>query len=104
MELAFETKPLREMCESEEKAKRQLGAKVAAMLKQTLADLRAAASMEDLPFGKPRIEGRNCILDLTAGYQLTITPNHTKNPMLTSNAVDWTKVSRIKILRIGAPA
>ncbi len=53
LELAFATKPLRELCESEAKAKQKLGAKIAAVLMHRLADLRAAYSIGDLPIGKP---------------------------------------------------
>jgi hypothetical protein len=49
LELAFETKLLREICESEQKARQELGIKVAEALKRRLADLRAATSVEDLP-------------------------------------------------------
>jgi ribosomal protein L29 len=88
LELAFETKPLREICESEHKAKQELGAKVAEELKRRLADLRAAASVEDLPVAKPRKISGTCIFDLAEGYRLVVAPNHTKNPLLKSGTVN----------------
>ena len=44
LELAFESKELRDVCENEAEAKRQLGDSVAEMLKHRLADLNAATS------------------------------------------------------------
>ncbi len=49
LELAFETKRLREICENEEIASQELGAEGAERLKHRLADLRAAGSIEELP-------------------------------------------------------
>ena len=100
MELAFETKLLREICESEETAKRELGTKVAEELKRRLADLRAAASVGDLPVAKPRKMSETCVFDLADGYKLSFSPNHSNNPLLKSGKIDWAKVARIKILSI----
>lgn len=49
MQLAFETKRLRDICENEERAADELGTKVAEQLKRRLADLRAAESIEEMP-------------------------------------------------------
>ena len=97
MELAFATKPLREICESEDKAKQKLGTKVAAVLKHRLADLRAAATMSDLPVGDLTKNADVCILKLNSTVQMTLCPNHVSKPVLKSGDVDWTKVTRIKI-------
>ena len=48
MELAFSTKALRAVCESEERAVRELGVDLASILKRRLADLRAAGNATDL--------------------------------------------------------
>jgi hypothetical protein len=100
LELAFETKPLREICESEHRAKQELGAKVAEQLKRRLADLRAALSIDELPVAKPRKASGTCIFDLPEGYQLIVAPNHPRNPILSSGAVNWAEVTRIRIIRI----
>ena len=55
MEIAFNTKSLRAICESEAKAKRELGPSVAGILKHRLADLQAAKSANDLVAGQPRM-------------------------------------------------
>lgn len=104
MELAFDKKSLRELCENAEKAKRKFGVRVAEKLKRRLADLRAATSVKDLVAGRPReLEGtkyRHIAIDLCEDYRILFCANHNVIPVLESGDVDWSKVSRIKILRI----
>jgi hypothetical protein len=54
LELAFESKALLTLCESESRACSELGADVAESLKHRLADLRAARTATDLLVGRPR--------------------------------------------------
>ena len=93
LELAFDTKSLRDLCENEEKARRELGPEVAEKLKHRLADLRAAESVKDLVVGQPRevkSADPGCFLvDLANGCRLTFCANHLKVPKLTSECVDW---------------
>lgn len=104
MELAFNSKSLRTICESERQAKLELGDAVAEILKHRLADLRAATSVKDLVAGRPRVlDGaalQQMVVDLRDGYRIVFTANHTKNPMTETGDLDWERVSRIKILRI----
>jgi hypothetical protein len=105
LELAFDSKSLRDLCEKEAKARRELGPEVAQKLKHRLADMRAAESPKDLIVGRPReTESANpgCfVIDLAAGLLLSFCANHKRVPLLTSGGVDWSKVNRIKILAIG---
>ncbi len=102
MELAFDSKSLRAVCENEAEAKLELGATVAEILKHRLADLRAATSVKDLVAGRPRISAdrEHMIVDLCDGYRIVFKANHPKNPKSDTEDVDWERVSRIKILRI----
>ena len=103
MELAFDSKELRSICESEEDAKQQLNSFVVESLKHRLADLRAAISIKDLVAGKIRPldnSDQQMVADLSDGYQLIFCANHPKNPLLESGNLDWSRVSRIKILGI----
>lgn len=104
MEIAFESKQLREICERESKAKREFGNKVAEGLKRRLADLRAADSMADVAAGNAREvtadAGPVMVIDLCDGYAIIFHANHLKNPLNDSGAVDWSCVSRIKVLRV----
>lgn len=101
MELAFETRALRDLCESEQKAKKALGAEVASKLIRRLADLRATRTNDEMPFGRPRKFGDKLFLTLSATFKLVVTANHINNPTYPSGAVNWSKVTRIKLARIG---
>lgn len=104
LELAFAEKQLRKLCENDAIARRKLGIKVAEKLKRRLADLRAATCVNDLVAGKPReLEGdcqNQMAVDLCDGYNIVFCANHNAAPLLKSGAIDWARVSRVKILRI----
>ena len=104
LELAFETKPLRSVCEIEAQAKLEFGSRVAEFLKHRLADMRAAASVTDLVVGKPRIVGgsggQEMAVDLCDDFRLVFKSNHIRRPTIGVVEVDWSRVTRIKLLRI----
>ena len=81
-----------------------LGPKMAEALKRRLADLRAARYVGDLLAGSPReLDGadqRHMAIGLTDGHRMVFAANHTRNMLTEAGRVDWTMVSRIKVLRI----
>jgi hypothetical protein len=105
VQLAFHSAWLRTICESERIAKDELGGAVAEVLKHRLADMAAATSVTDLVAGRPRVLGGTAkdqmAVDLCHSYVITFVANHTKNPITETGDMDWKRVSRIKILRIG---
>ena len=105
LELAFDSKSLRAVCENEAHAQHELGMEAAEVLKHRLADLVSATSVEeDLVAGSPRVlegtDDRCMAVDLCGGYRMVFCANHPKNPTGPTGKIDWLKVSRIKILRI----
>jgi len=104
LQLAFETKSLRDICENEAQAKVKLGETVAETLKHRLADLQAATSVKDLVAGRPRTMSgsaeKTMLVDLRDGYNLVFTANHPNNPVKQDKTVDWERVSRVKIMSI----
>jgi hypothetical protein len=100
VELSFETLDLRNVCESEAKAKRKFGTAVANSLKRRIADLRAAPSVKDLPVGKPNLGSGTYVFELTEGLVLRVIPNHVRDPKLPTGDVNWAKVTHIKISAI----
>lgn len=102
--LAFESKSLRTICESEAHAKSELGPTVAEVLKHRLADLRAATSVKDLVVGQPRVwdsaDHQTMVIDLCDGHRMVFCANHLNNPVANPGKLDWPRVSRIKILKI----
>ena len=106
MEIAFNKKSLRKLCEDENLARWSLGAIVANKLKARLADLKAARCIDDVRAGTPRIiPGRRnsrVQINLTEGYRIRLVVNHNIFPTVSggSGLVDWSNVSRIKIVAI----
>jgi len=102
LELAFESQSLRAICEDEDRARQELDPDVAEMLKHRLADLRAAKTPKDLLAGHPRVDesGSWMIVDLSGDSRIVFKANHVKNPIGENGELDWSRVNRIKILRI----
>jgi hypothetical protein len=100
LELAFETKALRDICESKSIAKAKLGVKVADALRRRLSDFRSVDSIDELPFAKLKKNSNFVTLDLPDDWQLVATGGHGDNPKLASGKTDWAKVTRLKITRI----
>jgi len=101
--LAFASKSLREICETEERALRHFGKKVTESLKHRLADLEAAPTTADLIAGRPQLQNPsgNYAVRLADGFCLEFAANHVKNPVDKNGDVDWKRVSRIQVVRIG---
>jgi hypothetical protein len=102
LELAFESQALRTICEDEDRAREELDPTVAEMLKHRLADLRAAKTPKDLLVGHPRVGDDSgwMVVDLAGDSRIVFKANHVKNPVGKDGELDWSRVSRIKILRI----
>lgn len=102
MELAFEAKELRDICENEAEAKSRLGDSIAKTLKRRLADLDAATSPKDLLAGRLRLgkDGKTMVIDLCEDHRIVFAANHPDDPATADGDLDWAKVRRIRILRI----
>jgi plasmid maintenance system killer protein len=104
LELAFDSKSLRTICENESKAIEEFGPKVANALKHRLADIRSATSYRDLLAGDPRVvdhpNGERLVINLCDGYRMIVRPNHPNNPKTDFGTISWPKVSRVKIIQI----
>lgn len=104
MEIGFDTKKLRSICESNLDAQRKLGNEVAEVLQRRLADLRAATNIGDLVANPPtEVDGEvpeHLGIDLPSGYQIIFSANHPKKPITESGILDWSRVNRVRILDI----
>ena len=71
--------------------------------KHRLADLDAAPAPTDLIAGRLQLQNPtgNYSVRLVDGFCLEFAANHVKNPLDKNKNVDWKKVSRIQIVRIG---
>ena len=106
MQLAFQTQSLRTLCEDAEAAELTLGRLVARELRNRLADLRAVTVIEELPAGNVACRGRGAdeavMIDLGASASLELVPNHPTQRLTAQGRVEWNRVSRLKVVRIGA--
>jgi hypothetical protein len=101
LQLAFETKHLRTLCESSADAISELGQEVTYALMQRLADISSAVSIKDILLGHPQaFDNGDLVIDLAAGYRLRCCAGHPSNPKTASDVIEWEKVSRIKVVGI----
>ena len=105
LEIAFLSKELRATCESPTRAKRELGTEASSVLRRHLADMEAvdtAAELIEMGLGTENCaEERGMLrLHLADGMLLHCKVNHQSVPM-NGKTVDWTKVTRLKVTRIG---
>lgn len=102
--LSYDSEKIRNLCTKEVIAWQCLPRDVVKTLINRLADLRAVSSLNDLLVGNPRetnaLPPGEYIIDLCNGYSLIFSSSHPTTPLLSTGAVDWSKVSRIKILGI----
>lgn len=102
MNLAYETRALRSLCEREHLAEREYGIAVATQLKHRLDDLEAATNALDLVVAKPEPQAGSTTLRIRLGRKAFIEfiANHQDVPVGKNRRVDWSRVSRIKITKI----
>jgi hypothetical protein len=102
LELAFETRSIRSTCESPRRAERLLGKKAAVSLRNRLADMRAASNPTELLAGSPlEVEPGFMRLLLTDGKALRFCSNHRRARVGADDSVDWSRVTRVRIVEIG---
>lgn len=99
LEIAFETRQIREICLDNELAETKLGSELAASLMKRIADLRASASVLELVAGNPNPIGTDKYsVSLSEGFKLIFCANHVPPRILPSGSTDWENTHRIKIL------
>ena len=106
LELAFQEKRLRGLCEDDWTAQNELGADTASLLLHRVADIRAATSVLDLVAGSPREDGSTVpssfLVNVAEKHRIRIAANHVSNPITPTGAVDWANVRRVMIVAIEA--
>lgn len=105
VEIAFGSKELRSTCESPARAKRELGEVAAIALRRCLADLEACESVAEvvevgLDFDDCEAKVGLIRFKLSEDMHFYCEVNHRHVPM-NGEAVDWAKVTRLKVVHIG---
>jgi hypothetical protein len=107
LDLAFANRSLREICESQLIAERKLGLAEAKNLRARISDIEDANSMQDVVAGPPRILDSSppgCVeIPIGENVVLQMCANHVKVPVTETGEVNWSVVTRYKVLMIGRP-
>ena len=104
MDLVFATKTIRHLCESQSKARRFFGKRVADKLRSRLSDLEAALNINDMSvwcLSEPPTEPNGQLsLEIEDGFALVIAAAETPTSNVEGVAIDWTRVTRVKVVKI----
>ncbi|MBB1485761.1 hypothetical protein [Oceanospirillum sediminis] len=106
MELRFEDEELRELCIHEHRAQDHFGTALSNKLKRWLADLSAATDFSDLfelpGMSKALDNETNGRIEITLMNQnkLVLVCGHATPPKNADGTTNWSKVHRVKLLRI----
>ena len=102
MEIAFQTKSLRSLCEVETVMREKLGPIAAEALRVCLADLRAAPTITDVGVSyTARMTSKTDIEIIpTSGLQVVLRAIAPKSKNPGAAAPEWAAVTRVKIIGI----
>jgi len=104
LEISFENRNLRKLCESQNKAKHLLGEALASKLIILLADLDVMKNVYDLIVGRihnlKADSSKSITIEFGEDAKFVFCANHLEIPLLANKTVDWSNVTRIKILSI----
>lgn len=105
MDIRFKNKKLRELCEQQRVAQRDLGADSARKLNTRLGELEAAANVAELVAGNPHPLDRDrkgqYAVNLAGGARLVFVPENDPCPTNDDQSINWSQVTIIKIEYIG---
>ncbi len=105
MEILFENKAVREICEKAAVAKKKLGDVSARKLKSRLAEMKAASSVTELVAGNPHpLKGDRLgqyALSLAGGWRITFYPGNDPVPRKPDASIAWEQVTIVVIEFIG---
>ncbi len=101
MEIAFETRQLRSICEDGNVGAEVFDGSVVEHLRARLADLRAAETIRDLVVGSPEVfdSPPRVLIDL-GDRHLACAVNHATVPRNEDGSVDWQRVRRLRVTGI----
>ncbi|MCF6257676.1 MAG: killer suppression protein HigA [Gammaproteobacteria bacterium] len=105
MEIRFNDKKLRRLCEERAVAERKLGAACARKLRARLSDLEAASVVTELPTGNPHpLKGDRAgqfALNLAGARRLVFSPANDPCPRHADGGIDGSQVTIVNIEYIG---
>lgn len=103
--ITFQSKELRAICENMHNANEILGNKLASKLRSRLSDISVIDNILNLPVGSPEVDfedGEECItITLEDDLKLGFVCGNTIQPKNQDNTINWSQVSRIRLVFIG---
>jgi plasmid maintenance system killer protein len=106
MEIDFDSSRLRKTCSSEGAMRKEWGEPMARKLKRRLADLEAAACLEDFRTLPGRCHELTAdrkgqlAMDLVGPKRLIFRPAHNPVPIDQTGGLDWTEVTVVCIIEV----
>jgi plasmid maintenance system killer protein len=107
MEINFVSRKLQKACNSEKEMRAKFGKPLAERLQQRLTELKAAETLEDVSRLPPARchelsqdrEGQLAVV-LVQPQRLIFEPDHNPVPRKPDGGLDWTQVTRIRVIEI----
>ncbi|MDD5558436.1 killer suppression protein [Candidatus Methylomirabilis sp.] len=107
MEITFSSRKLQKVCNSEKEMRARFGKPLAERLQQRLAELKAADTLEDirrLPSARCHELSQNrkgqLAVDVVHPKRLIFEPDHNPVPHKTDGGLDWSHVTKIRVIEI----
>ena len=108
MDVSFSTAKLAKICNSEKKLRGEYGPRMAALIQQRLAELRAADTLTDMR----SLPGARChelkgnlsehlAVDLVHPNRLVFMPDHDPIPSKDDGGMNWDEITAIVVIGIG---
>lgn len=105
MEIRFATSELKMLCENKKQMKKELGEICARKLMTRLEDLASSSNVTELTAGRPhplvRERKGQYSVDLYGGKRLVFEPANQPIPRDKDEAIDWRRVTIVRIVFIG---
>jgi toxin HigB-1 len=105
MDISFSNDKLKDLCEQQRLATKELGAACAGKLRSRLADLSAAANVSELNVGRPHpLKGDRAgqfSLELAGGKRLVFEPANEPVPRREDKSIDWSLVTKARVIYVG---
>jgi hypothetical protein len=104
LEIAFDTKKLRDVCQNTDLAADCFGEAISRELRGRLADITAASNVFDIVAVDINIvmlkKQEFALISIGENARLYLSANHNINPRTEDNKINWEKVTRLKVVKI----
>ena len=107
MEVRFATRRMQKACSSDREMRKAWGAPLARKIQQRLAELVAAATLDDISHLPPARchelkadRAGQLSVDLVHPHRLLFEPDHRPIPRKEDGGLDWANVTRIVVLEV----